>query len=163
MTRSFSLSLLGLATILTAGVATAEAGKGTKKNGEHWVLGRVVSTHVNKNDATMVVQTHHHNKKGASTSQASVKQHSHRTFHVSSTTTFELIQGRQHSPTSSAAVHPGSHVAVLANGDHADHVQVLSQQHHGHRYGYSSGFVHYRHFGGGQAGAKGAAKPGKKK
>jgi len=127
MNRISLCTLLGLGVLLTAGVPAAEAGKGTKNSGEHWVFGQVTATQHMKNGATISIQVHHHKKQGSQASNANGKprvHHANRTFHVHNGTQFAMTHGKQLSPASMAAIHQGSHVGILAQGDRADRVVV---------------------------------------
>jgi len=129
MIRASLSLLLGMALVLTAGAATAEAGKGTKKNGEHWVTGRVVAIHPQQNSLALTVQTHHHRKAGVA-GRTGTTHHSHHTFHLHKGTAVEMVRAGQRTPAGMSAIQRGAHVGVLAHGHDADRVEILAPSHH---------------------------------
>jgi len=135
MNRLMGYAILGLGVLLTAAVPAAEAGKGVKNNGEHWVYGQVTATHHDKKGASITIQMHHHKKQGSQSTGKQQAHHSHRTFHVHGGTQFAISHGKQLSPASMAAVHQGSHVGILAHSSQADRV-VIKGHHNGSRAGY---------------------------
>src|SRR5262245_6909103 len=120
MNRLMGYAILGFGVLLTAAVPAAEAGKGVKNSGEHWVFGTVTATHHDKRGASITIQTHHHKKQGSQSTGKPHAHHSHLTFHVHNGTQFAVLHGRQLSPASMAAVHHGSHVGILAHSNQAD-------------------------------------------
>jgi hypothetical protein len=129
LSKTLVVAIVGL----TAGVSTAQAAKGVKKNGDHWHHGVVVAVEHDKGGSgSITIKTHHHKKKKAGTTptvKGTKHKHEHK-FAVSPGTKFTTVHHKVHKPASFSAVHKGEHVHILSKGHVAEKVAI---HHHHHK------------------------------
>ncbi len=109
--------ILGVAVI----APQAQAAKGVKKKGDHWVHGTVI--HVEHRVGEVTVKVHHAKKKVAVIAGHPAVTHQDR-FLVTQQTQLFVKQGQVEQPTTFLAVRVGEHVSILAKGHHAEKVVI---------------------------------------